>query len=40
MGVVQAATGGYALGFLLLAAVALGCLAVLVGLHRARAGPS
>jgi hypothetical protein len=37
MGVVKAATGGYALGFLLLAAVALGYLAVLVGLHGARA---
>jgi NNP family nitrate/nitrite transporter-like MFS transporter len=39
MGVVKAATGGYALGFVLLAAVALGCLAVLVGLHGPRAGP-
>jgi MFS transporter, NNP family, nitrate/nitrite transporter len=38
MGVVKAATGGYALGFLLLAAVALGCLAVLVGLRGPRAG--
>lgn len=38
MGVVKAATGGYALGFVLLAAVALGCLAVLVGLHGVRAG--
>jgi MFS transporter, NNP family, nitrate/nitrite transporter len=38
MGAVKAATGGYALGFVLLAAVALGCLAVLVGLHGAHAG--
>lgn len=40
MGVVKAATGGYALGFLLLATVALGCLAVLVGLRGARADAS
>lgn len=33
MGVVKSATGGYALGFVLLAAVALGCLAVLTRLH-------
>ena len=33
MGVVKATTGGYALGFALLAAVALGCLAVLTGLR-------
>jgi NNP family nitrate/nitrite transporter-like MFS transporter len=38
MGVVKTATGGYALGFLLLAAVALGYLAVLVGLLGRRAG--
>ena len=29
MGVVKSATGGYALGFILMALVALGCLAVL-----------
>jgi NNP family nitrate/nitrite transporter-like MFS transporter len=35
MGVVKSATGGYALGFVLLAAVALGCLAVLARLEGA-----
>jgi MFS transporter, NNP family, nitrate/nitrite transporter len=29
MGVVKSATGGYALGFVLMAVVAVGCLAVL-----------
>ena len=37
MGVVKAATGGYGLGFILLAAVALGSLAVLAALSRPRA---
>jgi NNP family nitrate/nitrite transporter-like MFS transporter len=39
MGVVHSATGGYALGFALLAAVALGCLAVLAGLRGGKAEP-
>ena len=33
MGVVKSATGGYALGFVLLALMALACLAVLTGLR-------
>ena len=33
MGVVKTATGGYALGFALLALMALACLAVLTGLR-------
>jgi MFS transporter, NNP family, nitrate/nitrite transporter len=37
MGVVKAATGGYGLGFVLLAAVALGSLGVLAALSRPRA---
>jgi biotin transporter BioY len=36
MGAVKGATGGYALGFVLLAAVAGGCLAVLAGLTKPR----
>lgn len=43
MGIVKSATGGYALGFLLLALMGLACLAVLVGLHvgpAARARPA
>jgi hypothetical protein len=36
MGVVKSATGGYALGFILLAGVALGCLGVLATLDRPR----
>jgi NNP family nitrate/nitrite transporter-like MFS transporter len=33
MGVVKSATGGYALGFILMALVALACLVVLRALH-------
>jgi NNP family nitrate/nitrite transporter-like MFS transporter len=33
MGVVKSATGGYALGFVLMALVAVGCLVVLRGLR-------
>ena len=43
MGVVKSATGGYALGFILMALTALACLSVLVGLRvatPARAGPA
>jgi MFS transporter, NNP family, nitrate/nitrite transporter len=36
MGVVKTATGGYAVGFLLMAAVALACLVVLGGLGAPR----
>jgi NNP family nitrate/nitrite transporter-like MFS transporter len=36
MGIVKSATGGYALGFGLMAVVALGCLAVLGGIGRPR----
>ena len=37
MGVVKSATGGYALGFVLMALVALACLVVLRSLHAAPA---
>jgi MFS transporter, NNP family, nitrate/nitrite transporter len=41
MALVKSATGGYALGFALLAAVAVGCLAVLAGVgERPAAGPT
>jgi hypothetical protein len=40
MGAVKSATGGYAVGFLLLALVAVACLVVLSALRvSARAGP-
>jgi hypothetical protein len=37
MGVVKTATGGYAVGFVLMGAVALACLLVLAGLRGAGA---
>ena len=40
MGVVKSATGGYALGFVLMAAVALGCLVVLRALGGAEPAPA
>jgi MFS transporter, NNP family, nitrate/nitrite transporter len=36
MGVVKSATGGYALGFVLMALVALGCLGVLMAMREPR----
>ncbi len=39
MGIVKSATGGYGLGFVLLAGVALACLGVLTGLDRPRRTP-
>jgi len=40
MGIVKSATGGYALGFVLLSVVAVTCLAVLRSLDRTRREPS
>ncbi|MET0769760.1 MAG: MFS transporter [Solirubrobacteraceae bacterium] len=40
MGVVKSATGGYALGFVLMAAVAAGCLVLLRALHRPEPAPA
>ena len=40
MGVVKSATGGYALGFVLMAAVALGCLVVLRALRGPEPAPA
>jgi NNP family nitrate/nitrite transporter-like MFS transporter len=40
MGIVKSATGGYALGFLLMALVAVACLLVLLRLQSAPAAPA